>query len=100
MQVSVEATEGLERKMTIAVPNERIEADVDSRLREAAKTVRINGFRQGKVPFNVVKNTRQTYDKFHQELITEVQVQFDDERPSWIPLETLIAIQNKKSLTI
>ena len=55
MQVSVEATEGLERKMTIAVPNERIEADVDSRLREAAKTVRINGFRQGKVPFNVVK---------------------------------------------
>tara|TARA_Y100001937_G_C7062582_1_gene304451 strand:+ start:805 stop:969 length:165 start_codon:yes stop_codon:yes gene_type:complete len=51
-------------------------------------------------PFNVVKNTRQTYDKFHQELITEVQVQFDDERPSWIPLETLIAIQNKKSLTI
>ena len=55
MQVSVEATEGLERKMTIAVPNERIETDVDSRLREAAKTVRINGFRQGKVPFNVVK---------------------------------------------
>ena len=55
MQVSVEATEGLERKMTIAVPNKRIETDVDSRLREAAKTVRLNGFRQGKVPFNVVK---------------------------------------------
>ena len=55
MQVSVEATEGLERKMTIAVPNERIETDVDSRLREAAKTVRLNGFRQGRIPFNVVK---------------------------------------------
>ena len=55
MQVSVEETEGLERKMTVAVPSERIETDVDSRLREAAKTVRLNGFRQGKVPFNVVK---------------------------------------------
>ena len=55
MQVSVEATEGLERKMTIAVPSEEIETGVDSRLREAAKTVRLNGFRQGKVPFNVVK---------------------------------------------
>ena len=55
MQVSVEATEGLERKMTIAVPNKRIETDVDSRLREAAKTVRLNGFRQGRIPFNVVK---------------------------------------------
>ena len=55
MQVSVEATEGLERKMTVAVPSERIETGVDSRLREAAKTVRLNGFRQGKVPFNVVK---------------------------------------------
>ena len=55
MQVSVEATEGLERKITIAVPNKRIETDVDSRLKEAAKTVRLNGFRQGRIPFNVVK---------------------------------------------
>ena len=55
MQVSVETTEGLERKMTIAVPSERIENDVDLRLREAAKTMRLNGFRKGKVPYKVVK---------------------------------------------
>ena len=55
MQVSVETTEGLERRMTIAVPSERIESDVDLRLRKAAKTVRLNGFRQGKVPYRVVK---------------------------------------------
>ena len=55
MQVSVETTEGLERRMTIAVPSERIESDVDLRLRKAAKTVRLNGFRQGKVPYKVVK---------------------------------------------
>ena len=55
MQVSVETTEGLERKMTIAVPSERIENDVDLRLREAAKTMRLNGFRKGRVPYKVVK---------------------------------------------
>ena len=55
MQVSVETTEGLERKMTIAIPSERIETDVESRLREAAKSVRLNGFRKGKVPMKVVK---------------------------------------------
>ena len=55
MQVSVETTEGLERRMTIAIPSERIETDVESRLREAAKSVRLNGFRKGKVPMKVVK---------------------------------------------
>ena len=54
MQVSVETTEGLERRMTIAIPSERIETDVESRLREAAKSVRLNGFRKGKVPMKVV----------------------------------------------
>ena len=49
---------------------------------------------------NVVKNTRQSYDRFHREVITEVEVQFGEERSAWIPLETLIAIQNHKSLTI
>ena len=57
MQVSVETTEGLERRMTIAVPSERIESDVDLRLRKTAKTVRLNGFRQGKVPYKVVKKS-------------------------------------------
>ena len=51
-------------------------------------------------PFNVVKNTRQSYDRFHREVITEVEVQFGEDRSAGIPLETLIAIQNHKSLTI
>ena len=45
-------------------------------------------------PFSVVKNTRQTYNRFYQENITEVEVQFKDENPTWIPLKTLIAIQS------
>ena len=45
-------------------------------------------------PFNIVRNTRETYDRFHQRNITEVEVQFQDETPTWIPLETLIAIKS------
>ena len=43
-------------------------------------------------PLSPVRNTRQTYDKQLERVITEVQVQFADENPAWIPLETLLAI--------
>lgn len=56
MQVSIETTQGLERKMTIAVPGERVDTAVNSRLQEAAKSVNLKGFRKGKVPFKVVKS--------------------------------------------
>ena len=56
MQVSVETTEGLERKMTVAVPCDKVDSAVNARLQEAAKTIRLNGFRKGKVPLKVVKN--------------------------------------------
>ncbi len=55
MQVSVETTSGLERRMTVAIEEDRIAQAVDSKLREIAPTVRIKGFRPGKVPFKVVK---------------------------------------------
>lgn len=56
MQVSLETTQGLERKMTIAVPSERVETAVNSRLQEAAGSVNLKGFRKGKVPFKVIKS--------------------------------------------
>ncbi|HEX7029198.1 MAG TPA: trigger factor [Gammaproteobacteria bacterium] len=55
MQVSVEATKGLERKMTVHVPAERVENEVDGRLKRLGRTARIKGFRPGKVPFSVVR---------------------------------------------
>ncbi len=55
MQVSIEATSGLERKLTVGVPADVVDKEVNKRLAEAAKTVRINGFRKGKVPMRVVK---------------------------------------------
>jgi trigger factor len=55
MQVSVETTSALERQMTITVPAERIEKDVDQRVQHTARTTRLDGFRPGKVPLKVVK---------------------------------------------
>lgn len=55
MQVSVETIQGLERRMTVALPSEDIDSAVMERLQSLSKTTRINGFRPGKVPFKVVK---------------------------------------------
>lgn len=55
MQVSLESTSNIERRMMIGVPAEEVEQQVDQRLREAAKQVRLNGFRPGKVPMKVVR---------------------------------------------
>jgi trigger factor len=56
MQVSVETTEGLERRMTVQVPAERIDEEVDKRLRSMLPNISIKGFRPGKVPMRVVKS--------------------------------------------
>ena len=55
MQVSVETTSGLERRLTVGIPAAQVDQEVNKRLQQASKTVRINGFRQGKVPMSVVK---------------------------------------------
>ena len=55
MQVSVEAGEGLERKLTIQIPSETVETQVENRLKSMLPRVKIDGFRPGKVPMKVVK---------------------------------------------
>ncbi len=55
MQVSVETTQGLERRLTISVPAEKVDVEVNNRLRQVSKTQRINGFRPGKVPPSVIQ---------------------------------------------
>ncbi len=55
MQVSVETTSGLERQLTITVPAERIDQDVDKLVAQQARTRRLDGFRPGKVPPKVIK---------------------------------------------
>jgi len=70
MQVSVESGEGLERKLTIQIPAETIEKEVDSRLNSMRPRVKIDGFRPGKVPLKVVK--QQYGASVLQEVIGEV----------------------------
>ena len=55
MQVSIETLEGLQRKMTVQVPADQLTTAVDKKLKEISKTVRLDGFRPGKVPVSVVK---------------------------------------------
>jgi trigger factor len=54
MAVTVETLEKLERKMTLTLPVMAIQSEVQSRLKRLAKTVKMDGFRPGKVPMTVV----------------------------------------------
>ncbi len=54
MSVSVETLEKLERKITLTLPVKIIQSEVQSRLKRLARTVKMDGFRPGKVPMNVV----------------------------------------------
>ncbi|MBA6412188.1 trigger factor [Parahaliea sp. F7430] len=73
MQVSIETTSGLERRLTVGVPAERVDSEVDSRLQKAAGNVRLPGFRPGKVPMKVM---RQRFGAgMRQEVLGEVMSQ-------------------------
>jgi trigger factor len=70
MNVTVESTGALERRMRVEVPAERIQSEVDTRLKSVGKTAKIKGFRPGKVPARVV---RQRYGKqVRQEVLGEI----------------------------
>ncbi len=55
MQVSVESTGSLERRMEVSVPKEQIEQAVDERLKRVGRTAKLKGFRPGKVPPRVIR---------------------------------------------
>ena len=54
MTVTVETLEKLERKITLTLPVVNVESEVQTRLKKIARTVKMDGFRPGKVPMNVV----------------------------------------------
>jgi len=55
MQVSVEKTSELSRKMTVSLSEEMLQEKMDVRFKSLAREVKIDGFRPGKVPVRVVK---------------------------------------------
>ncbi len=56
MQVTTEAVSGLERRLNVTVPTEQINTQFEARLKKVAKTAKINGFRQGKVPMSRIRS--------------------------------------------
>ena len=70
MQVSVTTTKGLERRLEVAVPGERVAGEGDARLKRIARTARINGFRPGKVPYAVVRQQYGT--QVHAETVNDL----------------------------
>ena len=70
MQVSVESTSAIERRMTVGVPAERIENEVNKRLQQTARRAKVPGFRPGKVPMSII---RQRYeDSARQEVLGDL----------------------------
>ncbi|HET7203341.1 MAG TPA: trigger factor [Steroidobacteraceae bacterium] len=55
MQVSVQSTGSLERRMEVSVPKEQIEQAIDERLKKVSRTARLKGFRPGKAPIKVIR---------------------------------------------
>ena len=55
MQVSIETTQGLERRATITVPAEKIDSEVKKQVQQEARRARLDGFRPGKVPVSVIE---------------------------------------------
>ena len=70
MQVTVEKpAQGLEHKMTVTFPADAYKANVEKRLNEIRRTARMDGFRPGKVPLNVVRKRHGA--QVHQEMMGE-----------------------------
>ena len=103
MQVSIETTSGLERRLTVGVPAEQIDSRADERLKEAAKNIRINGFRKGKAPLKVIK--KQYGEGVRQEILgdvinTSLQSAFEQEKvqPAGQPKIEITQFESGKDL--
>ena len=59
MQVNVEESGALERKMTVTLPAEQFDSEVDKQLKRLSRTVKVPGFRPGKVPMKIVRSRYQ-----------------------------------------
>ena len=77
MQVTVETTQGLERRVRVEVPEEQVQGEVSKRLNNIAQTARLPGFRPGKAPMKVI--TQRYGRQVREEVVGEiVQSSFQD----------------------
>ncbi len=55
MQANLETLGSLERRLSVTLPLDQVNSEVESRLKRLARTVKLHGFRPGKVPFRIVE---------------------------------------------
>src|SRR3984885_13377557 len=70
MQVSLTATNGLERRLEVAVPATEVSTEVEQRLKNISRTARLKGFRPGKAPITVVR--KQFGEQVHAEVVQDL----------------------------
>jgi len=105
MQVSVTSTEGLERSMTVEVPADKINSEVQTRLKSMAGRVKIDGFRPGKVPFTVVQKrfSAQVREEVESEMLRTSfyeAIKQENLRPAGTPkIETAASVDDKFAFT-
>lgn len=105
MQVSVTSNEGLERKLTVEVPADKIEQEVQQRLKGMVGRVRIDGFRPGKVPFSVIQKRygAQVREEVKSELVRSSlyeAMQQENLRPAGMPkIETDASASDRLAFT-
>ncbi|VAX07269.1 Cell division trigger factor [hydrothermal vent metagenome] len=98
MQVSVEAKEGFERTMTVEVPAERVNEEIEKRLKKIARTAKLDGFRPGKAPISVIRRLYkgQVYDEVFREMLQTSYFEAlsqEDLKPAGEP--TITALEKK-----
>jgi trigger factor len=104
MQVAVEVKEGLERVITVGLPADEMEKEIQSRLQNLSRTTKLNGFRPGKVPFKVIK--QRFGEQVNAEVLNQkVQDTFykavSDEklRPAGVPVIEQVKDDNKETVS-
>jgi trigger factor len=70
MQVSLTAMGGLERRLEVAVPAQAVTSEIETRLKQLARTARLKGFRPGKAPLMVVR--KQFGDQVRAEVVSDI----------------------------
>jgi trigger factor len=106
MQVSVEDNSAIEKRLKIQIPAEEIKQQIDARLREIGKQVKLKGFRPGRIPFSVLRQRygpQATQEVIQQNAQTSLQQAIEQEslRIAANPrLEEVPVLDNEKGLEI
>ncbi len=103
MQVTSEAVSGVARRLTVSVPTRRVNEQFEARLKRSTKTVKINGFRPGKVPLNVVRREygASIYNEVVNDVIRETVFEaIQQEKINAVGMPNIDKVENKEDALV